>query len=653
MLTQEQRDKILNSESFSKLLKKPEVSENAGLTMAERRAKSKGIQEENQKSFLSKAGDFFTGNTQKFGKTLGTALSSIDPVTNQMREETLDTTNDMIDTLMEKAKNETDPVKAKKIIQSASKLANTENIDIFNNPEYQKTAKQVFGEGLGTLLETLQFSSLGAKGLNTGKLGSELPTVVKPFVSNIKEGAKIGAGYGALFGGGTNVSEAMQEDKSIGDIALSGITGGLEGGVVGTVLGGVAGGVSSGIVKGAEKTGEALKSAKKFSKNIFDKTKEITPAINQTTKDFLSRVPRAVEHAKDYSLEATKRAERIKKSTPEVGKAIEVGVEDKTLNNILEATENTKKEMRKMIDIVEESGDVMPSSLAGESSVKQYEIIDKARKKVGEKLNEAIENLPDTKVSISRKLADLDKTLRQNGLKIQDKQIVRSSNSNITEAELNAINKLYNESIRGVNNIGLLDAKSIQAKNSLISKLKRESSRIENIDDIIIKKPDGTTTSIYSAFKDMFSETLDEISPEIRDINREYATYRNIVDEIDNSILKSSKTNLNINPAESASINLRRVSGEALSTPYFQEVARLMDATARKLGYNGADPVRLINFAEDLRKLYPEAIPRTGFQGGIRTGVSDLADRLIQAGAPNAQDKQKAIKEILDKTSKK
>lgn len=418
MLTQEQRDKILNSESFSKLLKKPEVSENAGLTMAERRAKSKGIQEENQKSFLSKAGDFFTGNTQKFGKTLGTALSSIDPVTNQMREETLDTTNDMIDTLMEKAKNETDPVKAKKILQSASKLANTENIDIFNNPEYQKTAKQVFGEGLGTLLETLQFSSLGAKGLNTGKLGSELPTVIKPFVSNIKEGAKIGAGYGALFGGGENVSKAMQEDKSIGDIALSGITGGLEGGAVGTVLGGVAGGVSSGIVKGAEKTGEALKGAKKFSEDVIDLGKSKIQGLDKTRETLKKDIDDFIESKRTYIKAETSRQFkntdiRGTLSDPDVYAGLKIkdgklNPDDaiKTLNDRIKKAMDAKTEGVKIADetlpnidknkLIEEVNNNLPKDIAPEE-------LRKLKIKIEKQLEEVKDSLTTSELDNLRK----------------------------------------------------------------------------------------------------------------------------------------------------------------------------------------------------------------------------------------------------------
>jgi hypothetical protein len=100
-------------------------------------------------------------------------------------------------------------------------------------------------------------------------------------------------------------------------------------------------------------------------------------------------------------------------------------------------------------------------------------------------------------------------------------------------------------------------------------------------------------------------------------------------------------------------VNLRRLEGEALSTPYFQEVAKRLDDMSRQFGYKGSSPAELITFAEDLRKMYPDTIPSAGFQGGIRTATGmprllDLADKVLGAGTPNVTDQQKALKALLD-----
>ena len=190
-----------------------------------------------EKSAIRKVGDFFTESTQKFGKTLGTAASVIDPTIKKQREESAKSGDALFKKAIETARDEEDPEKAKKLLESAKNLADTSGIDIFSNPEYQKTAKQVFGEGFGTFLEGASFGTFGG--------ASKAPTLVKPLLSKgLKEGVKSGAKIGGAFGAGFGISEAMQEDKSIKDIAKSGIAGGLIGGAGGGAIGGVAGGIS-------------------------------------------------------------------------------------------------------------------------------------------------------------------------------------------------------------------------------------------------------------------------------------------------------------------------------------------------------------------------------------------------------------------------
>jgi hypothetical protein len=98
-------------------------------------------------------------------------------------------------------------------------------------------------------------------------------------------------------------------------------------------------------------------------------------------------------------------------------------------------------------------------------------------------------------------------------------------------------------------------------------------------------------------------------------------------------------------------VNLRRLEGDALSTPYFQEVATRLDDMSRQYGYKGAKPSDLITFAEDLRKIYPDTIPSAGFQGGIRTaikpGALDLLEKTLSVGKLTEKDQQRALRELL------
>ena len=233
-----------------------------------------------KKSFFQKAGDFFTSSTQKFAKTLGTAASVIDPKTKKLREETISSTQKLVDEYTQKAKNEPNKERAKKFLEVAQKLADTENIDIYNNPEYQKTAKQIYGEALGTVLETTSLGSFGA---------SKAPTALKILTpgKNILKNAKIGAAYGGVFGTGFGVSGAAQKNKSSKDIITEGLIAGAVGATGGATLGGAltsAGFGLSGILKKTSKYSAQMKNAL---------GKEAIKKLEKTSKDLVKMSPTA------------------------------------------------------------------------------------------------------------------------------------------------------------------------------------------------------------------------------------------------------------------------------------------------------------------------------------------------------------------------
>ena len=73
-----------------------------------------------------------------------------------------------------------------------------------------------------------------------------------------------------------------------------------------------------------------------------------------------------------------------------------------------------------------------------------------------------------------------------------------------------------------------------------------------------------------------------------------------------------------------------------------------MDTVARTLGYADAKPKDVAAFAQELRELYPESVPRTGFAGGIRASISGLLEKITDIGAPNTLDQRRALKALLD-----
>lgn len=237
-----------------------------------------------EKSMGRKVFDFFTTSSQKFGNTLGTAASVIDPQTNKNRNEALSSTQQQVDNYIRIAKLEPNKERATKFLEAAKNLADTNKIDIFNNPEYQKTAKQVIGEGLGTVLETTALGSYGG--------ASKIPTALKPVLSPAKKiltGALEGAKVGGAFGGAFGVASALQDNKSTGDILKEGATGALTGGVGGAVLGGGISAISSG--------GSAvLNRGKEFTQYAKNKLGGIVEhKLQQTSSELVKMSPTATK----------------------------------------------------------------------------------------------------------------------------------------------------------------------------------------------------------------------------------------------------------------------------------------------------------------------------------------------------------------------
>lgn len=244
-------------------------------------AKEQPVVEEKKDSLLGKVGKFFTGATQKFAETLGTAASVIDPTTKKLREETLSSAQSQVDSYLEKARTETDKDKKDKYLKAASYLADTEDIDIFNNPEYQKTAKQVYGEAIGVAAETLGW----------GKIGNIAKTVK---ASTVAEMALKSAKTGAVLGGTISTGKAMEENKSTGDILKSAAGGVISGAVLGGATGALAG-------KLGGKLGEK-EATKLVAKRVSGKDKVLAYKTGRATEAGLLKSEKIVPTAKEGEL---------------------------------------------------------------------------------------------------------------------------------------------------------------------------------------------------------------------------------------------------------------------------------------------------------------------------------------------------------------
>lgn len=278
---------------------------------------------EKPKSLLRKVGDFFTTSEQNLAKTYGAAMSVVSPSVNKNRNTVIEQAKQQSDNYIKLAQSTTDKVKKQNYLKAAMKVADTSGVDIFQNPEYQKTIKQVLGESVGVLADIVGAGSFGKAGV--GALVQP-----KPFLKTALKGATIGAAWGGVGSG----AFAAQENKSIGDIAKSSAFGVG----AGAVLGGLVLPAASGAIN---KTREVV------APSVELLTGKVRTSFLKGVKPLLSKMktPERKNQYLDNAIEAvnliSSNKDRIKLPDTQTGELI-TGKTPKNLSEFAEAISQAK-----------------------------------------------------------------------------------------------------------------------------------------------------------------------------------------------------------------------------------------------------------------------------------------------------------------------
>lgn len=192
-----------------------------------------------------------TKNVRNFGQSIAGAVGS--SVLSDTREN-IDEANSLqqqvkqnvISAIQQKREKGEDTSRLINALKTLDKEVNF--YDILNTStggSLDKSARQVFGEGLGVATDIIGAGALpGGVGAVT-----KAPGLVRGAIQGLKAGAVGGATFGAAQG----VSRAAQENASAGGIVGAGLRGGVEGALVGGALGGVVGGVAGGFAGRGQK----------------------------------------------------------------------------------------------------------------------------------------------------------------------------------------------------------------------------------------------------------------------------------------------------------------------------------------------------------------------------------------------------------------
>ncbi len=195
--------------------------------------------------------NFFTNYSQKLGKTYGSAIATKN---NKERHSIQKLANKQYTNYLKLAKQSKTKEEKRKYLSAAIKAVQDKGQDIFNDPIYKKTTKQILGESLGTVLDMVTFGSYG-KGIESFKYIRKLPQVAKSFelkgLTNLstaektkkiltnaaKESVKVGMPLGVGFG----LSNSLIKNKKIKQNIEDTLAGGLAGTVLQFGLGAAAG----------------------------------------------------------------------------------------------------------------------------------------------------------------------------------------------------------------------------------------------------------------------------------------------------------------------------------------------------------------------------------------------------------------------------
>lgn len=515
-------------------------------------------------------------------------------------------------------------------------------------------ATQTFGsllarQGIGTNTPkevTQEFVEKPTKGQ---VVGAALQTAAIPAGALITGGGSL-AGQ-ALAGAGVGYAYDVGQDLIDKKTATEVVTPGL-----GTVLGAGA----PALVRGA---GALIGATKPVANNTIQTASKAIPesttiqGAQQTATDIVERVPRFIGRVDKAIQEQAAKGQRIRTSSPEVAQAIKADLPEPLIQAIPNATPEAKAAFKKVLDIAEAPKTKLgqksnPAIVGGELASKQYDVINKQRQTIGSAIGEATKKLSkDATIDMRPAYSQLDNLLTEQGITpIYGTKGVELdfSKSNLAPKQRQVVKDLYKLATEAGDN---LSPYNVYKKDQLFSAIQREA-RADQVADVLIDLPDGKKTDLFRAFRDVYSNQLDELGPEIKDLNRKYRNIATLQDDIESSIFKTPNFEItkSTDPAEFAKVNLRRIFGEAQSSPVYEAIADEMDAISRQLGYTDASPKEVAAFAQEIRALYPESIPKTGFQGGI-SGALDIASKVLGAGKSDVRDQQKALRALLEATS--
>lgn len=470
--------------------------------------------------------------------------------------------------------------------------------------------KQVAGEGL-------EAASYLVGGGGSAKVGQQV--LKKTLGTAVKEGAKVGAKSGALFGAGN----AMEEDKDWVDVAKEAAGGGI--------VGAGAGAAFPLAFHGANKL---LQKTVNAPKNISNKVAETVEKMN--------------------------RPEVVKKATS-------TGIDDNIVNFIRESAPEEKTAFRKMFDMAEKSGKDLrfreqPSQVAGQTILKRAEHLIKVKDMGVAQTNRVINSLDQRPKDVSGITLQFLKDLREKGVMVikRGKGIQLVSNGKVPNGDLPFYREMYNLLQPDKSGKVMKTYRNLhQLRQRIFNELNLAKARTQPFSDDV--------ASYGEHLRKLLADPLDQASKgKYRLTQRKTAdalgTLREFVQLLGykGDLEKLGTKDLRVGEVAS------RILGNASDRP--MTVLQQLDDMAKKYGYKGKDSyLDQIQFADILESVFGTTKTRslrgqvgkagmdvvsetTGAVNDAASGnILGLAGRAIKHILGKSKDDQiRALKELLD-----
>lgn len=514
---------------------------------------------------------------------------------------------------------------------------------------------KTFNRAIGTDVEaSREFIEQPTARETTGALAQTAATTASPLIAPISMPGMIAAGAG--LGYTYDVGGDLIAGESLGKTLTPGAATAV-GTIAPPVLRGIGAGTASLI--GRASANKVPKLTPGLIDTIGDTARNTAGVVRQTTEEVAGRAGRVGQRAVSSVTDKAAQAKRIQQLPNYARPAARVGINDAVIDMATDPNPATQDAMREMVRIAESQtsrtgrAGTRPSMVAEDAAVDQLRLINEARQGVGQKIGEMSRNLPQAQSIDTRPMIEtLDSVMAQNGIVRQADSSIQFTNKAITPEQQTVIRNLYKLATQDQT----LSAQQIHQMDQLFSSLQRQSRIIDKVDSVYVTVPgpDNTPvqTDIFRAFRDVYSQKLDEVAPDMRQLNQDYRVLRNLVDNIEDKVARTPGFESLPTNERFAEAGLRQMFGRGVNSPQLAQLYDVMDDTARGLGYQGARADDLYWFSTQLDGIYPQNVPPTGFDAGITSGVrgafQSFARGITRAGEIKPEDQQKALRQLVD-----